>query len=141
MADPDRNGLTTKEIERLTSHRPDSVPTCPILLEAIAETCGDKFNAKRFGRRLRSFTGRVWKGRKIVADDTHGGVKRWAVRSVGGGVGGFGGFDQPQSQHMENDKSFALYGVIDVTGSREKSGELKPPNPPNQHGERVKGVL
>lgn len=104
--DPDGQGVTVKEIERLTTHRPDAAPTCPTLVAAVAEVCGERFNAKRFGKRLRSFANRTWEGRQIVFQSGHGGVLRWSVRTVsaaGGGfhadAGGFGGFDISETHH------------------------------------------
>ena len=79
-ADPDGEGLTAKEIERLASHRPDEPPTCPTLVEAVSQVCGDRPNARRIGARLRNFAGRVCDGRRIVAERGHGNVTRWAVR-------------------------------------------------------------
>jgi putative DNA primase/helicase len=96
-ADPDNTGLTTKEIERLTTHRPDDAPTCPTLVAAVGEICGTRFDARKFARRMRSYIGRVYEGRQIATEQAHGGVKRWRVKAVNGGCGGSGGSQQPQS--------------------------------------------
>lgn len=84
-AGADADGLTAKEIERLAAHRPDEAPTCPTLVEAVAQICGDRPNARRIGARLRSYAGRYCGGRRIVADKAHNNVTRWAVRGESGG--------------------------------------------------------
>lgn len=131
-ADPSREGLTTKEIERLTTHRPDDVPLCPVLVEAVAEICGDRFNAKKFGRRLRGYVGRAWEGRKIASEPGHNNVKRWKVKPAADGFGGFGGLHEAQS--------YALGGVCssqdaprDTTTTPNTLAERNPPKPPNQN--------
>ncbi len=131
-ADPSREGLTTKEIERLTTHRPDDVPLCPVLVEAVAEICGDRFNAKKFGRRLRGYVGRTWQGRMITSEPGHNNVKRWKVKPAADGFGGFGGLHEPES--------YARGGVCsprNATGDTATSGigHDKPnqPKPPNQN--------
>jgi hypothetical protein len=133
-ADPDRTGITVKEIERLTTHKPDSIPTCPTLVAAVAEVCGDRFNAKRFGRRLRSFMGRTWEGRRIVCKDGHGGVKRWTVRPVGvedGGLVGLVGFANPMLGFHEG-SSLDIQGGDSPECKVEPGGNkpTKPTNPP-----------
>ena len=103
-ADPDGEGLTAKEIERLASHRPDERPTCPTLVEAVALVCGDRPNARRIGARLRSYAGRVCDGRRIVAERGHNNVTRWAVRHKVGGdksaTGDMGDMPDPGFSHV-----------------------------------------
>lgn len=129
-ADPDRSGLTTQQIGRLTAHRPDETPLCPTLTAAVSEICGDRFNARRFGRRLRSNVDRIWEGRKITCEKGHGKVNRWAVRPANGGLDGYGGFS----------KANPIHGTVCVFGDRTpsdthsvdaKRGYQIPPNPTN----------
>lgn len=129
-ADPDDNGLTTKEIERLTTHRVDETPPCPTLTAAVSEICGDRFNAKRFGRRLRSYVGRTWEGRRIVSQMSHGGVMRWAVRPVDRWVSGFGECSNPQTLHAE--VCVSPHGThSDTHDANMQPGEREQPNPTN----------
>ncbi len=100
-ADPDRKGLTVKEIERLTTHRVDEQPLFPTLVEAVSEICGSKFS-QRFAATLRSFKGRSFRGKKIEGITAHGGVKRWTVIEFGGGDGGDGCHDLTQLNAMSN---------------------------------------
>lgn len=78
-ADPDRTGMTTKEIERVTSHRPDEIPTCPSLIEAVGMICGDKFNAKSLTNKIRSFQNRTVDGLRIESKSAGKGLKKWVV--------------------------------------------------------------
>lgn len=90
-ADPSGLGLTTKEIEQKTFGSHSDAPDHEALAEAVFEICGERFNGRKFGRRVRGFVGRVWQGRYIEADSARGGVARWRVRHADGGFGGFGG--------------------------------------------------
>ncbi len=127
-ADPDDVGVTVKEIERLVSHRSDETTPCPTLLEAVAEICGDRFNGKRFGKKLKSFIGRTWGGRKISREPGRGNVSRWSVKTVGSvGMSGFANstltrVSEPKTPDMKLSKS-------------------NQPNPPNQPCPKCKGVL
>jgi len=130
-ADPDREGLTTREIERLTSHRPDESPTCPALVAAVGEICGDRFNSRRVGKRVRSYIGRVWEGRQIESSKGHGGLNRWMIREADSGLGSFGGFTQPQSSHRGEKKILPPM----ATHPRKQKGEWLELNPPPPAGE------
>ncbi len=123
-ADPDKAGLTTKQIERLVGHKPDETPICPTLMEATSQICGDKFHAKRFTGKLRSFQGRTLEGMQIQSDNAGKGVKRWQVREVKGGLGCLGGlcFTPFPRDNTESDPCNA-YGL---------GPESDKPNPPNQ---------
>lgn len=128
-ADPDRAGITTKEIERLIGYRVDEMPTCPILAAAASEVCGDRFNSRSFGRRLRSYVGRNWEGRHIHAENAHGGVIKWRVRSVNGGFEGFGGLHPPQYKYAES-MSFPEDDTCDTCNANTDRGETNPPSQP-----------
>ncbi|WP_231963197.1 toprim domain-containing protein [Symmachiella macrocystis] len=91
QADSSGEGLTTKEIERMTFGRDVDSPSHDALFEAVAEICGDRFNGRTFGRRVRGLSGRVWQGQFIESKPAGGGVKRWRVRNVESGFDGFSG--------------------------------------------------
>jgi hypothetical protein len=91
QADPSGMGLTTKEIQRMTFGCQGDVEENEALAEAAFEICGEHFNGRQFGRRVRGFVGRVHGGKFIEADSARGGVCRWRVRTAGGGFGGLGG--------------------------------------------------
>jgi hypothetical protein len=126
-ADPDRTGLTTKQIERLAGHRQDETPSCPTLLEAIAEVCGDRFNAKSFGRKLRSFQGRTVEGWQIRSESAGKGVKKWRVVPSKGCLGGEGGFVFFESVRKNSETQ-----APNVIVSSDKSNPPKQPHPPNK---------
>ena len=91
QADPSGMGLTTKEIQRKTFGSQGECEENEALAEAVFEICGEHFNGRQFGRRVRGFVGRVHGGKFIEADSARGGVCRWRVRTASGGFGGFGG--------------------------------------------------
>jgi hypothetical protein len=93
-------GLTTKEIQRKTFGSQGDFEENEPLAEAAFEICGEQFNARQFGRRVRGFVGRVLGGKYIEADTARGGVCRWRVRTVDGGFGGFGGSNSTPSDSM-----------------------------------------
>lgn len=95
-ADHSGLGLTTKEVERKTFGSWADDADNEALAEAVFEICGERFNGRKFGRRVRGFAGRVWQGRFIEADTARGGVCRWRVRRADGGFGGFGGSKPPR---------------------------------------------
>jgi putative DNA primase/helicase len=97
QADPSGMGLTTKEIQRKTFGSQGDFEENEALAEAVFEICGEHFNGRQFGRRVRGFVGRVHGGKFIEADSARGGVCRWRVRTAGGGFGGFGGLNSPGS--------------------------------------------
>jgi hypothetical protein len=99
-ADPSGMGLTTKEIQRKTFGSQGDFEENEPLAEAAFEICGEQFNARQFGRRVRGFVGRVLGGKYIEADTARGGVCRWRVRTVDGGFGGFGGSNSTPSDSM-----------------------------------------
>lgn len=86
-ADNFGGGLTANEIEDAAKRISPMLEDNGIdeLKEAIDEICGDRFNARTFGRRMRSYVGRVWDGHRIEAASAMGGVKRYRV--VPAGVG------------------------------------------------------
>ncbi len=127
-ADPDRAGLTTKQIERLATHKIDDTPTCPTLLEAIAEICGEKFSGKVFGCTLRAFQGRTVDGMQIRSANAGRGLKKWLVRSVEGGDGCFGGFTFSPNQRGGSKQMPPIH-----THTQKLDGlEPNQPNQPNQ---------
>ncbi|MBX3421540.1 MAG: hypothetical protein KF752_08290 [Pirellulaceae bacterium] len=89
QADPSGMGLTTKEIQRKTFGSQGNFDENEALAEAVFEICGERFEARQFGRRVRGFRKRVWEGRYIDDESAGGGVKRWRVRRVESGLGGF----------------------------------------------------
>jgi hypothetical protein len=91
QADPSGIGLTTKEIQRKTFGSQGDLDENEALSEAVFEICGERFDARQFGRRVRQFRKRVWEGRYIDDESAGGGVKRWRVRRVESGLGGFSG--------------------------------------------------
>lgn len=130
-ADPDNSGLTTSEIERVVSSQDMSNPSCPTLLEAVGTICGDRWNARRFGKKLLSFKNRTWQGKRIESETTHGTVKRWLVRE---GYGGFGGFRNPQPLRVENklnEPIDAYTPTIDLLPPCSESGKSNHTNHPN----------
>lgn len=102
-ADPDGNGLTVKEIERLVSHRVDDPPTCPALVEAIGLVCGSKFDARGVGNTIRRFAGRTWKSRRITGKTGRSNLKRWAVEEVS--PVSLVSLFQPYSKHVSEGES------------------------------------
>ncbi len=134
-ADPDCEGVTTKQIERLVGHKTDIVPTCPTLVEVVADICGDKFNSRRLGYILRTASNRTIDGMKIVAEPAGKGVKRWKVETnppittqqkpANNGVsmvqGGLGEFLHSQPLREKNN----------VQNKYSAGPELNPPKPPN----------
>ncbi|MFN7891057.1 MAG: primase-helicase zinc-binding domain-containing protein [Pirellula sp.] len=97
QADPSGIGLTTKEIQRKTFGSQGDLNENEALSEAVFEICGERFDARQFGRRVRQFRKRVWEGRYIDDESAGGGVKRWRVRRVESGLGGFSGSKSARS--------------------------------------------
>jgi hypothetical protein len=126
-ADPDKAGLTVGEIERIVVAQNRDNPSCPTLLEAVAAICGDRWNAKRFGRKLLSFKNRTWQGWRIESESAHGGVKRWKVRE---GYGGYSGFENPQSLRGEKEIISSM-SQDDICITYRDRGEPNPSNPHN----------
>jgi hypothetical protein len=110
MADPSGVGLTTSEIGRITSVHPETNGSNEALDEAVFEICGDRFDPRRFGRRVRGLKGRVWQGRYIDDEMAGGGVKRWRIRYVESGLSGLGGSNLSAPNH---DTSCATNGDCD----------------------------
>ncbi|MFN7878230.1 MAG: primase-helicase zinc-binding domain-containing protein [Pirellula sp.] len=106
QADPTGKGLTTKEIQKRTSGTQGEVDENAALAEAVFEICGEKFDARKFGRRIRQFKQRVWEGRFIDDESAGGGVKRWRVRRVASGLRGFSG-SKSTGSNEDSDKSQA----------------------------------
>lgn len=88
-------GLTVNDIQSIADSGEGEGADC--LREAIAEVCGDKFNSRSFGKRLKSYEGRVYDGRYLKSKTAGGGVLRWRVRHVDSGFGGSSEFNSPQS--------------------------------------------
>ncbi len=138
-ADPDSEGITVKEIERLVTHRPDETPTCPTLLEAAAEICGDRFNGRRFGKKLKSFVGRPWEGRKIYGESSHGKVMRWMVKKSGMvGMGGSAKLTLTRVSDSFLNNAYEHNMEHDPYMGSAKTDPTYPPNPPCP---KCKGVL
>ncbi len=97
QADPSGMGLTTKEIQRKTFGSQGDYDENEALAEAVFEICGEHFNGRQFGRRVRGFVGRVHGGKFIEAESAGGGVCRWRVRTASGGFGGLGGLNSTPS--------------------------------------------
>jgi putative DNA primase/helicase len=97
QADPTGMGLTTKEIQRKTFGSQGDFEENEALAEAVFEICGEHFNGKQFGRRVRGLVERPHGGKFIDAVPARGGVLRWRVRPVHDGFGGFGGSNSPGS--------------------------------------------
>ena len=113
QADPLGVGLTTKEIQKKTFGSQGDFEENEALAEAVFEICGEHFNGRQFGRRVRGFVGRVHGGKFIEADSAHGGVCRWRVRTASGGVGGFGGLNSPGS-HSQSVSSHVRGSAVDL---------------------------
>ena len=103
LADPSGVGLTTKEIQRKTFGSQGDFEENAALAEAVFEICGEHFNGRQFGRRVRGFVGRVEGGKFLDVDSARGGVCRWRVRSVAGGFadGGYGGLGGSNSAQLD----------------------------------------
>ena len=143
-ADPLGEGLTTKEIERKTFGTQADDADHEALAEAVFEICGERFNGRKFGRRIRGFALRVWQGRYIEAESARGGVLRWRVRRADGGFGGFGGSNSPRedSDAKCSPGESAASGVEKPDRHTEhESGrpETNPPNQPNPPGDLFGG--
>lgn len=104
-------GLTTKEIEYATFGSDTGTPRSEALLEAVTEICGERFNTRKFGRRLRNLSGRVWKGQFIEGKADRTGVQRWRIRQANAGFAGFEGSLGGDSQaSQESSKNGFTYG-------------------------------
>jgi hypothetical protein len=88
-------GLTVKDVQSIAESGEGEGADC--LREAIAEVCGDKFNSRSFGKRLKSYEDRVYDGRYLKSEKAGGGVLRWRVRPVDGGFGWFCGSNSAHS--------------------------------------------
>jgi hypothetical protein len=97
QADHSGIGLKTNEIQRKICGSQGDFEENEPLAEAVFEICGEHFNARLFGRRVRGFVGRVYGGKYIEAVPAGGGVCRWRVRLASGGFGGLGGSNSTQS--------------------------------------------
>ncbi len=87
------------------------------------EVCGEQFNGRQFGRRVRGFVGRVHGGKFIEADSARGGVCRWRVRTAGGGLGGSISTlsDSMPRVSQENDGGLGGFGGSNLPGSDSQS--------------------
>ncbi len=143
-ADPSGVGLTTKEIERKTFGTQADDADHEALAEAVFEICGERFNSRKFGRRVRGFAGRVWQGRYIEADSARGGVARWRVRRADGGFGGFGGSNSPREDSDAKCSSAETAAGDDGKPNRHTEHDsgrssTNPPNQPNPPGDLFEG--
>lgn len=128
-ADPEREGLTTQEIERLLRYRPDEQCTCPTLQQAAGIICGPKFNVRQFGKRVSTFSGRVCEGRQIRKVQVRSNRKKWVVAEVRSGeLDGFGESVYPYVRNGSDTHS--TYGTYTHDAYRNR-GELDSPNPSN----------
>jgi putative DNA primase/helicase len=126
QADPSGMGLTTKEIQRKTFGSQGDFKENEALAEAVFEICGEHFNGRQFGRRVRGFVDRRHGGKFIEADSARGGVCRWRVRSASGGFGGFGGSistpsDRASCVSKDVDGGFGGFGGLNSPGSDSQS--------------------
>jgi hypothetical protein len=122
QADPTGMGLTTKEIQRKTFGSQGDFEENEALAEAVFEICGEHFNGKQFGRRVRGLVERPHGGKFIDAVPARGGVCRWRVRPVHDGFGGFGGSISTQSDSkprapQDLDGGFGGFGGLNSPGS------------------------
>lgn len=129
QADPSGIGLTTKEIEQKTFGHQADYSEHESLAEAVFEICGERFNGRTFGRRIRGYLGRVHGGKFIDASQARGGVLRYRVRPAGGGLGGFGGSDSTPRSIVSRSIDTATNPQTSPT-SPERS-QTAPPNQPN----------
>lgn len=128
-------GVTSRDIGQLGLEFKQDQTGLEALAEAVAEICGGRFNAQRFGNQVRSLKGRVWQGRYIDSETAHGGVARWVIKRVNGGDGWGGGSDSPAIQKVISSSTDDTITNIDGDLSRlEKTnsdrGEISPPCPP-----------
>ena len=143
-ADPSGVGLTTKEIERKTFGIQADDVDHETLAEAAFEICGERFNGRKFGRRVRGFVGRVWQGRYIEADSARGGVARWRVRRADGGFGGYGGTDSSrEDSDAKCSPEESAFSCAEEMGQHTEYAtgrpEANPPNQPNPPGDLFEG--
>jgi len=122
QADPSCMGLTTKEIQRKTFGSQGDFVENEALSEAVFEICGEHFNGRLFGRRVRGFVGRVHGGKFIESDSAGGGVCRWRVRTASGGFGGLGGLkstpsDRASCVSQDVDGGFGGFGGLNLPQS------------------------
>ncbi len=131
-------GLTVKEIASVAEQGESEGADC--LREAIAEVCGDRFNPKSFGKRLKSYEGRVFDGRCLKSEDARGGVKRWRVRTVDGGFSGYGGFENLDKNRTQ-EKQYDTQQPEGEYSSGEANPSKQPNQPPNGSGWNGSGGL
>ena len=102
-------GLTTREIENLVTGPKADDREVELLVDAVKEICGERFNSRRVGRTLSGFTQRVHEGKFISAETVRGGVKCWRIKTADEGFGGFEGLQtstataqHPSTKSQEN---------------------------------------
>ena len=141
QADPSGIGLTTKEIQRKTFGSQSDDEDHEALAEAVFEICGEHFNGRQFGRRVRGFVGRVHGGKFIDDDSAGGGVKRWRVRSAESGFGGFGGSNSPRpdSEPVLSQDAAADRPCDNARPNRDRP-ETNPSNPLNPPETDLRGT-
>ena len=142
QADQSGFGLTTKEIQRKTFGSESDDDKYEALAEAVFEICGEHFNGRQFGRRVRGFVGRVHGGKFIEDDSAGGGVKRWRVRSAESGFGGFRGSNSPRSD-LEPKLSQTISGNsrCDNKQSTRDRPKINPSNSPNPLQTDLEGTI
>jgi hypothetical protein len=130
QADPTGIGLTTKEIQRRTFGSEGDCDENEALAEAVFEICGERFDARQFGRRVRQYKNRVWEGRYIDDESAGGGVKRWRVRRFESGLGGFSGLkstlSNPDSGLSQTDEAKSMRRNSLPSQGRPESAPLNP---------------
>ena len=126
QADKDGTGLTTKEIESIAFGANGNASGSEALFEAITEICGDHFNNRKFGRRVRNLLGRVWQGQLISAERDRTGVQRWRVRQASAGFAGFEG-----SKGNDSQSSRPSLKHVPIDDDRNADSKRFHPNPAN----------
>ena len=133
QADPSGIGLTTKEIQLRTFGSQGDFDENEALAEAVFEICGERFDARQFGRRVRQFRKRVWEGRYIDDESAGGGVKRWRVRRVESGLGGVSGVKSarlnPDFGMSQTDEAESMRHNSQPSQGRQESNQPNQPDP------------
>ena len=126
QADASGMGLTTKEIHRKTFGCQGDCEENEALAEAVFEICGEHFNGRQFGRRLRGFVGRVHGGKFIEDEPAGGGVRRWRVRTASDGFRGLSGSkstpsDRAPCMSQDGDGGLGVFGGLHSPGLESQS--------------------
>lgn len=127
-ADSSGVGLTTREIEVLTTPQHDYEPQCESLVAAVREICFGRFSAKSVGKAFSKFVDRPYEGRQIHKGNARGGVARWSVRPATGLVA-LVGLDASRfnSEHLSSQVDHEK--LLADSGPRTESEQPKSPKP------------